>query len=373
MLAHTTASLVAIGFALFLFIVVLLVRDRDDKDWAIPILIYNNIVFLTLGLTIGIAIRYAYTSPTGIFNATKPWYYDPDKPTAYVTYGTGFLCGLSAMTSWFSQTATAHVHTCYTACVWMAVQGRGPHNHLRHDVRNIQTKWNIGYFVVGFGIPLIWVLVTTPIMYISTSPNGCSRSWLPTVNAQIGYIIYGIWMVGTFILRFTFCTHSVFKLAQLRAKIKHVQVSTTTGATLLLRFVLIDIAVLTSSLNTVANIIFNAVTNYQFHYYLNTFGPKDPNTVYYAALLTDSAYTKLITGAIFLPLAALFVFMTLATGAGPMAKYSAIARKAVTIKNMARLLVDTEPVPDKNSKGTDLSVNATETRKVLSSAAMDKV
>ncbi|TPX49931.1 hypothetical protein SeMB42_g01479 [Synchytrium endobioticum] len=91
---QTTASLVAIGFALFLFIVVLLVRDRDDKDWAIPILIYNNIVFLTLGLTIGIAIRYAYTSPTGIFNATKPWYYDPDKPTAFVTYGSGFLWGL---------------------------------------------------------------------------------------------------------------------------------------------------------------------------------------------------------------------------------------------------------------------------------------
>ncbi|TPX49927.1 hypothetical protein SeLEV6574_g01204 [Synchytrium endobioticum] len=83
---QTTASLVAIGFALFLFIVVLLVRDRDDKDWAIPILIYNNIVFLTLGLTIGIAIRYAHAFPTGIFNASISWYYGNSLYAQWATY-----------------------------------------------------------------------------------------------------------------------------------------------------------------------------------------------------------------------------------------------------------------------------------------------
>ncbi|TPX46705.1 hypothetical protein SeMB42_g03583 [Synchytrium endobioticum] len=88
----------------------------------------------------------------------------------------------------------------------------------------------------------------------------------------------------------------------------------------------------------------------------------DSNTVYYTELLADYAYTKLITGAIFLPLAALFVFMTLATGVGPMAKYSALAKylgftsfagaisswagaasekKALMITNMAHLLTDT--------------------------------
>ncbi|TPX49311.1 hypothetical protein SeMB42_g00580 [Synchytrium endobioticum] len=233
-------------------------------------------------------------------------------------------------------------------------------------------------------------------MYISSSPNGCSRSWLPTINAQIGYIMYGLWMTGTFFIRMTFCTSSVLRLVKIRAKSKHIRGSKTAGAALLLRFVMIDVAVLTSSLNTVANIMFNAVVSYQFYYYSNNFGPRDPTTVYLTALLTDYAYTKLITGAIFLPLAALFVFLTLATGAGPMAKYSALAKylgfksiagkvsswagaasekKAVTIKNMARLLIETGStigsILDKNNKDPELSVNAPETQKVVSSAAMN--
>ncbi|TPX49989.1 hypothetical protein SeLEV6574_g01136 [Synchytrium endobioticum] len=343
---QTTANLVAVGFSLMLFLIVLVVRDRDDKDWATPILIYNNIFFLTLALVLGVSIRRALGNIVVVF---------PDRhgPCSYLLHR---LC----------------------------VDGgprKGPHNHLRNDSRKVQRKWNIGYLVVGFITPLIWVLITIPIMYISSSPNGCSRSWLPTINAQIGYIMYGLWMTGTFFIRMTFCTSSVLRLVKIRAKSKHIRGSKTAGAALLLRFVMIDVAVLTSSLNTVANIMFNAVT---------------PTTVYLTALLTDYAYTKLITGAIFLPLAALFVFLTLATGAGPMAKYSALAKylgfksiagkvsswagaasekKAVTIKNMARLLIETGStigsILDKNNKDPELSVNAPETQKVVSSAAMN--
>ncbi|TPX35808.1 hypothetical protein SeLEV6574_g08152 [Synchytrium endobioticum] len=52
-----TANLVVVGVLLMLFLIILVVRDRDDKDWATPILIYNNIFFLTLALVLGISIR----------------------------------------------------------------------------------------------------------------------------------------------------------------------------------------------------------------------------------------------------------------------------------------------------------------------------
>ncbi|TPX53914.1 hypothetical protein SeMB42_g00574 [Synchytrium endobioticum] len=42
-----TANPAVVGFSLMLFLIVLLVRDRDDKDWATPILIYNYLFFLT--------------------------------------------------------------------------------------------------------------------------------------------------------------------------------------------------------------------------------------------------------------------------------------------------------------------------------------
>ncbi|TPX30421.1 hypothetical protein SmJEL517_g06009 [Synchytrium microbalum] len=247
----------------------------------------------------------------------------------------------------------------------MAINGKGPHNHLRHDSKRIQMMWNIGYLCFGYGIPLLWVLFTIPVSYVSPNVYGCGRSWLPTINASIVYILYGVWMTCTFILRLYLATSSVVKLITLRNKTKHLHGSKTAGVALLARFVAIDFGVLTSSLNTVANIMFGSVVTYSYYYNLYNNGSTNPNTIYYFSLLVDWAYTKSITGVFFSLFATLFAFVALATGAGAMAKYFKVAafigrvtgisylselasktsavdgKKAVTIKNMARLLNQT--------------------------------